>query len=135
MNIVADMKNFMLACGLTVDEHNVPQAKLYEKLTREENREFQDALIVGTEAQQANEMIDSIYVLVGYGLSRGWPVERLWDAVHGANMRKVDPETGAVRRRADGKILKPEGWQPADIEAVLAAAKAQREAAQAMLGR
>jgi predicted HAD superfamily Cof-like phosphohydrolase len=31
-------------------------------------------------------------------------------------MAKVDPETGKVRRReSDGKILKPEGWQPPNM--------------------
>ena len=28
-----------------------------------------------------------------------------------SNLSKIDPTTGLVRRREDGKILKPEGWQ------------------------
>jgi predicted HAD superfamily Cof-like phosphohydrolase len=35
--------------------------------------------------------------------------------VHRANMHKTDGP-----RRADGKQLKPEGWRPADVRAVLA---------------
>jgi predicted HAD superfamily Cof-like phosphohydrolase len=31
-------------------------------------------------------------------------------------MAKVDPVTGKVIRRADGKILKPEGWTPPQLE-------------------
>jgi hypothetical protein len=34
-------------------------------------------------------------------------------------MEKIDPETGMVRRRSDGKILKPEGWQPPKLEELL----------------
>jgi predicted HAD superfamily Cof-like phosphohydrolase len=34
-----------------------------------------------------------------------------WEVVTRSNMAKVDPETGRVRRRADNKILKPEGWK------------------------
>jgi predicted HAD superfamily Cof-like phosphohydrolase len=34
-----------------------------------------------------------------------------WETVIRSNMAKVDPETGRVRRRADGKILKPDGWE------------------------
>ena len=30
-------------------------------------------------------------------------------------MAKVDPHTGKVSRREDGKILKPEGWKPPDM--------------------
>jgi len=30
-------------------------------------------------------------------------------------MAKVDPVTGKVKRREDGKILKPEGWTPPDL--------------------
>ncbi|QIG74801.1 putative NTP pyrophosphohydrolase protein [Rhizobium phage RHph_I42] len=39
----------------------------------------------------------------------------MWDAIHGANMAKADPVTGKCRKREDGKVLKPEGWQPANI--------------------
>lgn len=39
----------------------------------------------------------------------------MWEAIHGANMAKADPVTGKCRKRDDGKVLKPEGWQPADI--------------------
>ena len=31
--------------------------------------------------------------------------------VHAANMAKRDPATGEFKKRADGKIIKPEGWQ------------------------
>jgi hypothetical protein len=30
-------------------------------------------------------------------------------------MAKVDPVTGLVRRRDDGKVLKPEGWKAPDV--------------------
>ena len=46
---------------------------------------------------------------------RLWPV---FQAVHAANMAKM--EGGAVRFEG-GKILKPEGWQPADVRSVLQA--------------
>jgi predicted HAD superfamily Cof-like phosphohydrolase len=35
-------------------------------------------------------------------------------------MAKVDPATGKVIKRADGKVLKPEGWTPPDVAAALA---------------
>lgn len=51
-----------------------------------------------------------IYVLVGAALAFGIPLDRVWSEVQRANMAKLG---GA--RRADGKILKPEGWQPPRI--------------------
>ena len=57
--------------------------------------------------------MDEIYVLLGSLAAMGvdfWP---LWDAVHAANMAKAG---GPV---VDGKVKKPEGWQPPDIEGEL----------------
>jgi hypothetical protein len=34
-------------------------------------------------------------------------------------MAKIDPETGKVRKRSDGKILKPAGWEPPKLDEVL----------------
>ena len=38
--------------------------------------------------------------------------------VHLANMRKLGPD-GLPIHRADGKVMKPEGWKPPDIQRVL----------------
>jgi predicted HAD superfamily Cof-like phosphohydrolase len=46
---------------------------------------------------------------------KGYNVAGAWDEVVRTNMAKVDPVTGKVRRREDGKILKPEGWHPPDM--------------------
>lgn len=64
----------------------------------------------------AQEMVDLIYVLVGLALEMGIPLDRVWDEVQDANMRKVDPATGKIKYRDDGKVLKPEGWVGPDIE-------------------
>jgi hypothetical protein len=34
-------------------------------------------------------------------------------------MAKIDAGTGVVLRREDGKILKPEGWQPPNLKQYL----------------
>lgn len=72
----------------------------------------------------ADGIIDSIYVLVGMGLELGLPLEALWNEVQRSNMSKAveQPDgTFKVVRRADGKILKPEGWTPPDIAGILRA--------------
>jgi len=50
----------------------------------------------------------------------GFPFDKVWDEVHRSNMDKIDPATGKVLRTPAGKVGKPEGWRPPDIEGVLA---------------
>lgn len=131
-NVFADVARFMESCGLKMDGSDQDQAALYRKLIEEEYEEY---LRAEREEDDADAVIDLIYVLIGYGISRGWPMARLWEEVQTANMTKVDPVTGRVRRRGDGKILKPEGWKPPDIARVLKEHEVQRAAERAMLGR
>jgi predicted HAD superfamily Cof-like phosphohydrolase len=56
-----------------------------------------------------------MWVIIGYMKSRGWDCEGAWDEGAKSNLSKIDPITGKVIRREDGKILKPEGWQPPDF--------------------
>ena len=67
----------------------------------------------------ADGIVDAIYVLAGCGVTMGIPLGEVWHEVQRSNMAKVDPETGKVRRRDDGKILKPEGWTPPDVKKAL----------------
>jgi hypothetical protein len=32
------------------------------------------------------------------------------------NFAKIDKQTGRVRKREDGKVLKPAGWTPPELE-------------------
>lgn len=85
-------------------------------LCGEEWREFEEAMRAGNLPAIADAIADLTYVLLGTGVSYGIDIRPVWRAVHAANMAKVG---GAVR--GDGKILKPDGWQPPDIAGVLAA--------------
>ena len=42
-------------------------------------------------------------------------LREVWDS----NLAKVDGRHGPIVRREDGKLLKPEGWQPPDVAGVL----------------
>lgn len=116
---------FMQACGQTTREVNHMQADMYRDLIDEEREEFLAALVEEDEVEQFDAVLDQIVVLIGYGLSRGWPMNEGWAEVVRSNMAKIDPKTGVVLRRADGKILKPEGWTPPDLASLLN--PAQRE--------
>lgn len=66
----------------------------------------------------ADGLADLIYVIVGTALEFGIPLEVVWNEVQRSNMAKAGPD-GVVKKRADGKVLKPDDWTPPDIEGVL----------------
>lgn len=91
------------------------QAQLYKRLIQEEVAEFWEAEAVSDDVEEIDACFDMIWVIVGYMKSRGWDCEKIWDEGAKSNLSKIDPTTGFVRRREDGKILKPEGWMPPDF--------------------
>jgi predicted HAD superfamily Cof-like phosphohydrolase len=118
-SVFHDQAFFMRACGQTTTEINPAQAKLYRALIEEEMRELKVAELQADEVEEFDAVLDLLVVLIGYGLSRGWPVLAGWEEVMRSNMAKIDPETGTVHKRADGKILKPEGWTPPALADVI----------------
>jgi predicted HAD superfamily Cof-like phosphohydrolase len=92
---------------------------LRRRLIEEEVEEFcradREEDLVGV----ADALADIIYVVVGTSLEYGIPLHAVWDEVQRANMAKIDPLTGRVTKREDGKVLKPDGWEPPDIRAAV----------------
>ena len=86
------------------------------RLLREEAEEAAAALAGVSLADIAQELADLLYVTYGTAVSLGIDIRPVFAAVHAANMAKVGGGT-----RADGKVLKPPGWRPPDVRAVLAA--------------
>lgn len=95
-----------------LDRERVP---LLFALIEEEFRELATALEAGHLPAIADGGGDLIYVVLGAMTTMGIDMRPVWDAIQTANMAK---EGGS--RRADGKVLKPPGWQPPDVAAVLA---------------
>ncbi|UBV42887.1 hypothetical protein LAJ19_01250 [Deinococcus taeanensis] len=67
-------------------------------------------------APLAHELADLLYVTYGALDRLGIDADAVFAEVHRANLSKASGP-----RRADGKILKPVGWQPANVRAVLEA--------------
>jgi predicted HAD superfamily Cof-like phosphohydrolase len=99
--ITEEAKEFILACGLqpTLQGH-------------------------GTRISEPNwpEMIDALcdilYVTFGAAVEAGIDLDPFFALVHASNMAKLGPD-GKPLRRADGKIIKPEGWKPPNINDLL----------------
>lgn len=62
----------------------------------------------------AKELADLLVVVYGTAEVLEVPLDDVFDAVMDSNMSKCDPDTGRPVRRADGKILKGSGYQPAE---------------------
>jgi predicted HAD superfamily Cof-like phosphohydrolase len=45
----------------------------------------------------------------------GADAQGAWNEVVRSNMSKIDPATGKVIKRDDGKILKPANWSPPNL--------------------
>ena len=45
----------------------------------------------------------------------GADAEGAWKEVMRSNLSKIDKETGMVRKREDGKVLKPIDYSPPDL--------------------
>lgn len=116
MSVFEDVKNFMTACDQGKSEQT---ATLYLELINEEFNELSDGVEGGSDVATLDAICDTIWTLIGYAHAKGYPIEAAWDAVALSNLRKIDLRTGKVNRRADGKVLKPEGWKPPDIGRIL----------------
>lgn len=115
-NPFIDQQTFMLACGQTTGIEHPDQYLLYLGLIDEEVKELKDST---TRVDDVDALIDIIVVTIGALQSIGVDVEGAWKEVMATNFAKIDPETGKVRKREDGKVLKPEGWTPPDLEKYL----------------
>ena len=114
-NPFRDQEKFMRACDQTVGELNEAQYKLYLDLMEEEWKELQVALASNDRVEQLDALLDFIVVTTGAIHSAGFDGEAGWKEVMSTNFAKIDKETGKVRKREDGKVLKPVGWVPPEL--------------------
>ena len=116
-NPFRDQAKFMKACDQSVGSANEAQYKLYCDLIHEEfNEEFKVALENNDRVEQLDALIDILVVTIGAIHSGGFNAEAAWKEVMRTNFAKIDSETGKVRKREDGKVLKPTGWVAPSLE-------------------
>ena len=115
-NPFQDQASFMQACGQTVGVENRDQYALYLDLIREEVQELEDSR---HPVSDLDALIDILVVTIGAIHSMGADAEGAWNEVMRSNLDKIDPESGTVLKRGDGKVLKPEGWTPPNLDPYL----------------
>ena len=92
---------------------------LYRVLIDEEYSEWCAATDLRNNVEDLDACMDMIWVILGYCYMKGWDVNGAWNEVARSNHAKIDPTTGKVRKREDGKVLKPDGWTPPELEKYL----------------
>ena len=115
MNPFKDQEKFMKACDQSVDGFNKDQFALYFNLIKEELEELEVAYSAGDNVETLDALIDILVVTIGAIHSAGWDAEGAWKEVMSTNFAKIDKETGKVRKREDGKVLKPVGWTAPEL--------------------
>jgi len=119
MNPFRDQEKFMRACDQSVDQFDELQFALYTNLITEEHQEFLEATLSDNRVEQLDALIDILVVTIGAIHSMGADAEGAWKEVMRTNFAKIDHETGKVRKREDGKVLKPVAWTPPDLKPYL----------------
>jgi predicted HAD superfamily Cof-like phosphohydrolase len=111
-NPFRDQEKFMRACDQSVGKFDELQFALYTNLITEEHQEFLEATLAEDPVEQLDALVDILVVTIGAIHSMGADAEGAWKEVMMTNFAKIDSETGKVRKREDGKVLKPIGWAP-----------------------
>ena len=115
-NPFLDQSRFMRACNQTVGAWNEPQFNLYTSLIQEEVDELWAANAAADPKECLDALIDILVVTVGAIHSLGADGAGAWNEVMRTNFAKIDPATGRVNKREDGKVLKPEGWTAPELD-------------------
>ena len=93
------------------------ERELRMRLMKEEMKEYEQAEHNNDITNLAVELADIIYIACGTAVSYGIPLDKVFEEVHRSNMAKL--VDGKPLKREDGKVIKPEGWTPPDIESVI----------------
>jgi len=116
MNPFRDQEKFMRACDQSVGKFDELQYAMYIKLIDEEHQELLEATLSEDRVEQLDALIDILVVTIGAIHSMGADGEGAWKEVMQTNFAKIDHDTGKVRKREDGKVLKPSGWTPPNLK-------------------
>lgn len=119
MNPFRDQEKFMRSCDQSTDTFNADQFNMYLRLIEEEGGELAEAIAAHDQVETLDALIDILVVTIGAIHSAGFDAEGAWKEVMATNFAKIDRETGKVRKREDGKVLKPIGWTAPELKQFL----------------
>jgi len=121
------VRKFMEYCGqLTNGRPTMSDSYtriLRERLIIEEAVELVNAIENADIIATADGIADLLYILLGTAVTFGIDIEPIFKEVHRSNMSKIG---GKIDRY--GKLIKPPGYSPPDIELILNQQKSRKNA-------
>ena len=117
-NPFRDQEKFMRACDQSVNGFDEKQFAMYVNLISEEYQELLEATLSNDQVETLDALIDILVVTIGAIHSAGFDGESAWKEVMSTNFAKIEAN-GKVRKREDGKVLKPQGWEPPNLKPFL----------------
>ena len=108
---------FGLSSDFDIDD-NPKLVELRLKLITEEYHEVCTAFASGSKHEVAKELADLLYVAYGAMIAFGFNADAVFAEVHRSNMTKLGKDGKPVYRE-DGKVIKSELYEPADLTQVL----------------
>lgn len=122
----SDVFDFHAKFGLPCGDRPAPLAddvaRFRVGFMQEELDEYKRAVEAGDLAKQCDALVDLVYVAMGTAVMQGFPWQEVWREVHAANMRKERASDAADSRSTRGHaldVVKPNGWTPPNVAAVL----------------
>jgi predicted HAD superfamily Cof-like phosphohydrolase len=112
-DVFKDIDTFATACD---QPPSIENYVMYLDLITEEYEELKEAVIANDRVEQLDALVDILVVTIGAIRAGGFDGEGAWKEVMDTNFAKIDPTTGKVIKREDGKVLKPEGWTAPQLE-------------------
>lgn len=104
-----DVAKFMLAC-----DHRIKDQQTWELYWNLCGEEINELMTADSLVSELDGIIDSIWVLIGYGLARGYDMGGAWAEVARSNHAKIT-EAGVCTKDINGKVQKPAGWTPPNL--------------------
>lgn len=112
-HVFKDVEKFHKACDQKISPSNYD---MYLSLIEEEYDELCNAIREDNRVEQLDALIDILVVTLGAIRTGGFDGVGAWTEVMSTNFAKIDPETGKVNKREDGKVLKPKGWKAPELK-------------------
>ena len=98
----------------TIGQNDLSELRI--RLLEEEVMEYAEAVRNDDIVEILDALGDIAYILAGTILNHGMQhvIDDAFSEIHRSNMDKL--VDGKALKRDDGKVIKPEGWQPPDLK-------------------
>jgi hypothetical protein len=104
-----DVARFMMAC-----DHRMKDQQTWELYWNLCGEEINELMTADSLVSELDGIIDSIWVLIGYGHARGYDMAGAWAEVARSNHAKINDD-GVCTKDINGKVQKPVGWTPPNL--------------------